>query len=268
MYKKLLFTLYVLSVTLFPQQGHALFDDKEARKKILSIETQMVEKDAATDAEISDLKKQIQDLEKIVKGQGLADLLNQIEILNHDVEQLKGELELVNHQLETIQQREKELYVDTDERIRKLEEALEAQALQAEEASAAALVVDPIDITSFKEANALLKQEQYKDAYSAFDAFLKQYPESTKTDEAMYGLGYAQFSLKNYKSAIATQQKLLKQFPDTAKAPEAMMNIGNSQIQLGRVKSAKKTFKALIKQYPDNSLVPTAEGRLKALSAF
>lgn len=267
MYKKILFSLYVVAITVFPQQGYALFDDTEARKKIFAVEAQMLESDKAAQDEINQLRQQLQDLENIVKGQGLADMLNEIQRLSSEVAQLKGDLELANHQVETLEQREKELYVDTDERIRKLEEVILAQEQAKEAAAIEAAAVTP-EMTHFTEADNFLKTEQYLEAFKSFDRFLIEYPESEMADQAMYRLGYSQFSLKNYKSAISTQEKLLKLYPDSPKAAEAMMNIGDSQIQLGRVKGAKQTFKQLIKQYPDSEQAPTATSRLKALAAF
>lgn len=258
--------MYVFAITIFPQQGHALFDDKEARKKIFAVEAQMIESDKAAQDEINQLKQQIQDLQAALKNQGLTQL-NEIQVLTNEIAQLKGDLELANHQVETLQKREKELYVDTDERIRKLEEVILAQAQAKEAAAVQAAEITP-ELAHFSEADSFLQMEQYVEAFKSFDAFINLYPASEMADQAMYRLGYAEFSLKNYKSAIGTQEKLLSLYPNSPKAAEAMMNIGDAQIQLGRVQGAKKTFRNLIKQHPDSELVETAKSRLKALAAF
>jgi tol-pal system protein YbgF len=266
MYKKILFSMYVFAITIFPQQGHALFDDKEARKKIFAVEAQMIESDEAAQAEISQLKQQILDLQNEAKNQGLTQL-NEIQALTNELAQLKGDLELATHQVEALQQREKELYVDTDERIRKLEEVILVQQQAQEAAAIEAAAITP-EMAHFTEADSLLQTEQYVEAFKSFDSFVNTYPQSEMADQAMYRLGFSQFSIKNYQLAIGTQEKLLKLYPDSPKAAEAMMNIGDSQIQLGRVKGAKATFRNLIKQHPDSELVPTAKSRLKALAAF
>jgi tol-pal system protein YbgF len=270
MTQKIVFLLYVFSITVFSQQASAaLFDDKEARKKILALETQMIEDSETAKADINALKEKVQALKAILKGQGISDMLNQIETLNQETSQLKGDLELANHQISTMQQREKDLYVDTDERLRKLEEVANAKAqAQLQQAAVEAEAANHPDIVLLSTANDYLKNENYQEAFTAYDQFIKDFPESSKIDEAKYGLGYAQYLLKNYKSSTATLEALIKAHPDSLVIPDALMNIANAQVQLGRVNGAKKYYRRLVKQYPDSELVPTAKKRLKALSAM
>jgi tol-pal system protein YbgF len=60
-------------------------------------------------------------IERQLEGRGLIDLLNQLEKLQGDVQQLRGEIEVQNHQLEDMQRRQKDLYLDIDRRLRQLE---------------------------------------------------------------------------------------------------------------------------------------------------
>lgn len=277
MMKKLVLVSLLLSSQLFAMNGHAaLFDDKEARKKILEIESTMNSQNQSTQAELAGLKKRVDAIEAITKGQVLGDMQHQIETLNQEVARLKGELEVANHNVEATQQRQKDLYGDTDTRLRKLEEAPTAagQTPVADGTTNAAATTTPAPSRNTQEyqllelANGLSKESKHKDAFNAYDKFLKDYPNSTLAAEATYGLGYSQFALKNYKSAIATQQKVLDQHPESAKVPDAMMNMANSQIQLGLVPSAKKTLRDLIAKFPNSDVIPAAQKRLKALEAI
>ena len=272
--KKLILACLFLTAQLFSVSSHAaLFDDTEARKKILELEKNMQSQNQATQATLAELKKNQQALEAIVKN-GLADMQTQVESLKQEVSRLKGELELANHNLEATQQRQKDLYADTDARLRKLESATTAST-QATVAPAATDSAAPVAVEKNTQeyqllelANGLSKDSKHRDAFNAYDKFLKDYPNSTLAADAKYGLGYSQFALKNYKSAIATQQKLLDMHPDSAKIPDAMLNIANSQIQLGLVPGAKKTLRDLIAKFPNSEAAPTAQKRLKALEAI
>ncbi len=244
----------------------ALFDDKEARKKILDVESKSNANDEAHQAALNDLKKRIAAIEAIVQGGGLADMQNQIELLKQEVARLKGDLEVANHQLELAQQRQKDLYADTDGRLRKLESG--AQATTPPPQPAPAPVVEEKDVKAFAEAEELSKSVKHKEAFAAYDAFLKEYPNSKLVPDALYGLGYSQFALKNYKSAIATQQKVIDQHPQSAKVPDAMYNQANCQIQLGQVSNAKKTLKELVSKYPDAPVTSNAQKRLKLLDGI
>ncbi|MDP1658901.1 MAG: tol-pal system protein YbgF [Methylotenera sp.] len=277
MMKKLVLVSLLLSAQLFSINSHAaLFDDKEARKKILEIESTMNSQNQSTQAELASLRKRVEAIEAITKGQVLGDMQHQIETLNQEVARLKGELEVANHNVNATQQRQKDLYGDTDARLRKLEEAPAAagQTPTVDGATNTAAATTPAPSRNTQEyqllelANGLSRESKHKDAFNAYDKFLKDYPNSTLAAEATYGLGYSQFALKNYKSAIATQQKVLDQHPESAKAPDAMLNMANSQIQLGLVPGAKKTLRDLIAKFPTSEVIPAAQKRLKALEAI
>jgi tol-pal system protein YbgF len=276
MRKLILASLFVVA-QLHAVTGHAaLFDDTEARKKILQVEATANSQNQATQASLADLKKSVQALEQrvtaieaITKGQVLSDMQNQLDALRQEVARLKGELEVANHNVDATLQRQKDLYTDTDTRLRKLETAA-APAANDQAAANAAATPDKSsqEFQTLELANGLSKEGKHKDAFAAYDKFLKDYPNSTYAGDAIYGLGYSQFMLKNYKSSIATQQKLLDTHPESSKAADAMFNMANSQIQLGQVANAKKTLKDLIAKFPNSEITPTAQKRLKALEAI
>ena len=294
--KKLILACVLIVTAGFAVQGHAgLFDDKEARKKILELEATTTTQHQATQADLAALKttqqvieQRLTEMEAINKGQGLLDMQNQIEGLKQEVAKLKGELELASHNVNLTQQRQKDLYGDADTRLRKLEQgqpganasanpvaAVEGPAASVATATTAAPVASaPEPAKNSQEyqllelAHGLAKEAKYKDAFNAYDRFLKDYHNSAYVPDAMYGLGYAQFALKNYKSAMATQQKLLDAYPDHPRAADALFNMANSQFQLGMVPAAKKTLRDLLAKYPDSEVIPAAQKRLKALDAI
>ncbi len=279
--KKLTLASLLLATQLFSMNTHAaLFDDKEARKKILELEASMNSQNQATKAELTKnyqaLEQRVIAIEAITKGQVLGDMLNQIEFLKQEVARLKGELEVATHNVEATQQRQKDLYGDTDTRLRKLEEGVAPVAGVPDGAAGVATATNATAVPSkntleyqlLELANGLSRESKHKDAFNAYDKFLKDYPSSALAPEAKYGLGYSQFALKNYKSAIATQQKLIDMHADSLKVPDAMFNMANSQIQLGQVTNAKKTLRDLVGKFPNSEVTPTAQKRLKALEAI
>ena len=282
MMKKLILVSLLLSTQLFAAGAHAaLFDDAEARKKILEVEAVMQSQNQASQATLAKLLQSQQALEQrvlaieaITKGQVLGDMLNQIEALKQDVAKLKGQLEFASHNVDTTQQRQKDLYTDTDARLRKLESSPAPSPASAVEASSPAEVIAATPSKNTQEfqllelANGLSKESKFKDAFSAYDKFLKEYPNSALAADATYGLGYTQFALKNYKSAIATQQKLIDQHQDSPKVPDALFNMANSQIQLGLLPNAKKTLHDLIAKFPNSEVTPAAQKRLKVLESI
>ena len=277
MRKLILIGVCFLSMSQFARA--ALFDDKEARQQILDLQQKTDAQNQATQASLDAIKKSFTALETKVNSQGLMALLNQVESLNQELGRIKGELEVAQHFLEVSQERQKELYADTDSRLRKLEGGAqpaknnEAAAPSTEANSAATqptkeVVSDNSEAKAFDGAQDLLKSGKYKEAFEAFDKFIQNNSSSKQLPDAQYNLGYAQFSLKNYKAAMATQQKLVAQFPDSPKVPDAKFNIANCQIQLSDIEGAKKTLKDLIAQHPTSELIPNAKRRLTILESI
>jgi tol-pal system protein YbgF len=262
----------------------ALFGDDEARKKIAELQQQVQNQNQATQASLAELKKNQQALEQrfaaieaVIKGQGLMDLLSQIERLNQDLNQVKGQLEVATHNIDTAQQRQRDLYGDVDGRLRKLESGSSQSAAISGDAPVAAPTAGATagsaasaanEVKDYASAQALSGAGKHKEAFDAYEKFLQTYPNSSLVPDAQYSLGYTQFSLKNYKAAIATQQKLLKQYPDSPKVPDAMFNIANSQIQLADIDGAKKTLRTLLNQYPNCDVAPSAKRRLSVLDSI
>lgn len=267
----------------------ALFDDNEARKRILEVEAKSTADHEAQQSAINELNKtqraldkRVQSLESLVNGKGLLEMQNQVELLKQDIAQLKGDLEVITHQLESMQTKQKESYLDIDTRLRRLEEQKTATAAPADATSPSTVATADAKALELTKSMDTLQQEQrayaeadgynqaakYKEAFAAFDSFLRTYPTSKLAPESLYGLGYAQFGLKNYKSSIASMQKFVEANPTHALVPQAMLSIANSQIQLAQVAPAKKTLKQLIEQFPNADVTPTAQKRLKMLESI
>ena len=269
---------------LCAQVAHAaLFDDDEARRRI-----------DATNQRISELQRQVEDrlavLEQQVKGQGLADLANQLQLLQADVAKLRGQIEVANYELEQAQKRQRDLYVDLDSRLRKLETAAAAQPPPAANPPAAPPPgVTPPNATSpppsaaapppspppartpgggvaeqraYDNALDQFKRGDYAGAISAFNGFLKAYPRSALAPSAQYWLGNAQYARRDYKGSIATQRQLLKEYPDNAKAPDAMLNIASAQADMGDNTAARRTLEELIAKHPKSDAATRARQRL------
>ena len=283
MRKLILVGLYSLTYLLAAgQPAHAaLFDDKEARQQILELQQKSQSQNQATQATLDELRKSQQSIEQrvsaleaVIKGQGFADMLNQIDRLNQELSNVKGQLEIATHNIDTAQQRQKDLYTDADSRLRRLEGGT-PNAVSTVDSPASTTQTAPAttsdnssELKDYDAAQALSRAGKHKEAFQAFDKFLQAYPGSSKAAEAQYALGYSQFALKNYKAAIATQQKLIRQFPDSPKAPDAAFAIANSQIQLADVDAAKATLKDLLAKYPNSEVAPNAKRRLAVLDSI
>ena len=241
----------------------ALFDDKEARRKILEVEANSQANHGLQSAEIEGLSTRTADQ--------FLNMQNEIELLKQEISELRGGLEVVNHELATADKRQRDLYADTDRRIRKIEPSLggDRVGVLAPPSEGGSVDTGAVDAyKAYKTAYSLSQKSEHKAAFDAYNAFIATYPDSKYMPDAIYGLGYSQFALKNYKSSIASQEKLLAIYPSSTKASNAMYSIANSQIQLGQVGGAKEMLRSLIAKYPSAAVIPNAEKRLKVLESI
>lgn len=253
--------LMFLCFAISAQAG--LFTDDEAHKQIEQLETRVVKLET-TNAQIKGTSEQ--------QVKAMLDLQSQVEALNVELRKLRGQNEEVTHSLQDGEKRLKDFYVDLDARLRHFETAEEAAKVAAAAApvpaSAALVSNDPLDVApqnrAYESAYAVSKGGNHDGAAKAFQEFIKKYPESVHVANAKYGLGNAQFALRDYKSALETYQELLVVTPNFAKASEVMFNIAGCQQEMNQNTAAKKTLKQIVAKYPASEAATKANQLLSA----
>ena len=170
---------------------------------------------------------------------------------------MRGQLEVLQNQVETADKRSKDLYVDIDTRLRKLEQVKEAAAPPADAPPPAA------ETKAYEAALNQFKLGNYPLAISAFQGFLVTYPTSKLAPSAQYWIGNAYFAQRDYKQAIGAQQKVLSAWPEDPKAADAMLNIASAQDAMGDRRGAQKTLETVVAKYPDSPAAASAKQRLK-----
>jgi tol-pal system protein YbgF len=226
-----------------------VFDDEEARKAVAALRVQV-------EADQNAVQERLAKIEMLVQDRSI-DLARQIDELKQEMARLRGQIEVQAHQIETLDRRQKDLYVDLDARLRKLEASAKEQEKQAAEATDA--------VSEGKAYEAALNQFKlgnYQASVAAFQSFLASFPDSQQVSSAQYWIGNAYYALRDYKTAIAAQQKLLESWPDSAKAPDALLNIASCQAEMGQTRTARETLKDLLKKYPGTPAADQAKQRL------
>lgn len=241
--------------------AHAgLFDDEEARKRINEL-TQQHEA----------LNGRLRTLEAQVNNQKLVDLYTQLEKLTLEVNKLRGQLEVLGHEIEATQKRQKDLYVDLDSRLRRLEEAPPpapppVAAPPASPTKTPAAKADPAGENKLYEAAMKhFTSENFAAAAKSFQQFMEQYPGSKLAPNAQYWTGNAYSALKDFKSAIQAQQRLIAAFPNSSKVPDAMLNMASSHVELGENPEARAILEDLIARFPTTPAAEHAKRRLGQL---
>ena len=256
----------------------ALFDDDEARKRIELLKGRV-------DQLESSLSARLGSLEATVKSQGLVELLHDVEQIKADIAKLRGQYEVLTYELEQAQKRQRDLYLDLDGRLRKLEGGAGATVPAATGPPAADSLppagagVSPAGAPSRPLASAadiVTEQRAYDAAYeqfkagnyaaavASFQAFARANSRSPLAPSALYWAGNAQYALKDFRSAIATQRQLMAMYPDSQKVPDAMLNIASCLTELRDAAGARRTLEELVAKYPASEAGGKARQRLSA----
>lgn len=233
-------------------------------------------------------------LERLMDSQALVDMLMRLQNLQQEVSELRGQIEVQAHAVEGVKQRQRELYLDIDRRMRQLEVAV-ANASQAGEPSSSALAggspepsvsapaapaaaagpdsagtgaasqptVDPLaEQKAYQKAFDVLKAGRYEESISAFRAFLARYPDGEYSANAQYWLGEANYVMNRYPAAIEEFRKVVELHPSSSKTADALLKLGYSHYELEKYDEARSTLNQLVEQYPDSTAAQLAQNRL------
>src|SRR5258706_3804741 len=209
-----------------PVLAQGLFDDGGARRRIDALRQQV-------DANQRIIDERLGKIESAATDRGaVLELSSQLEALRTDIARMRGQLEVLTNQAESVDKRQKDLYLDIDTRLRKLEQTREQAATEKPPAGTEA-EPSPAENKAYQAALEQFKLGKYPLAVSAMQGFLVTYPLSPLASNDHYWVGMAYSGQRDYKNAVAAQRKLLATWPDSAKAPDAMLSVASAQETMG-----------------------------------
>ena len=109
--------------------------------------------------------------------------------------------------------------------------------------------------TFLDHAHALFKAGFYKPAITEYEAFKKQYPQSTRIAECEFGIVDAYFRLGNAREGLNTLEQLVTQYQTTNKelAARALYTIGTKHWSADRNDQAQAYMQRIVKAYAQTS---------------
>jgi tol-pal system protein YbgF len=253
-----------------------LFDDEIARKQIADQQKRVDDLRQQADGMAARLGK----IEEDAKSQPALALASEIERLREEMRGLRGQLEVLSNNIEGVSKRQRDMYVDLDQRLRRFEQpgaaiapaagAAAAPATAGAEtpktaAAASTATVSVDENEAYERAQGQRRIGNYQGAITAFQGFVAKYPKSTLAPRAQYWIGDSYFNMRDFKNAVTSQQKLLATYPDSASVPDALLNMASSQLEAGDTATARKTMDSLIARYPSSEAAEKARRRVANL---
>jgi tol-pal system protein YbgF len=219
--------------------------------------------------QLADIERRLAAVERMLASGALIDLAEQVDILQRQTAELRGRTETLEHNTEGTTDRQRDLYVDLDDRLRALEQTTMTRppVTQAAGAAAGALPVPGgTDRQNYEAAFELLKQQQYQAAGAAFGQFLVSFPDSQLADNAQYWLAESYYVTDQFEEALSQFQVVLSRYPRSRKLPDALLKIGYSNYELGRWAAARSALQKVRDDFPDSTAARLADQRLNRMT--
>jgi tol-pal system protein YbgF len=213
----------------------------------------------------------------------VSELTLQLDQVRSENRELRGQIEQLMHEIENLKRKQRDIYLDIDQRLSTLSGGAPAAAFVPPATDAAAggstpaPVVDAaapagsVDrsavIAEYDAAYALLgpRQKRYGEAAKAFEAFLAKYPDDPLAANAQYWLAEAHYVSQDNAAAMKAFEAVVEKFPTSQKAPGALFKIGRLQRAAGNTDAARASFEKVLSDYPNSAAAGLARERLGKL---
>jgi len=201
----------------------------------------------------------------------VVDLLLQVERLQTELRQLRGQVETQAHEIDRLKSKNRDLAADLDRRLRELERGRSGAAATGDSPpTPAASDKKPAPPTTeeqktYDRAFALLKQGRYEQAAKALRAFLARYPQGMLAGNARYWLGESRYVVRSFRDALEEFKRVPRDHPDSDKVADARLKIGLTYIELGQLDQARAALADVSKHHPNTQAARNAEARLARL---
>ncbi|MDU3159066.1 cell division protein CpoB [Hafnia alvei] len=229
------------------------------------------------------VEDRVTSLERITNAQGqlFSQLQQQLSDNQRDIDSLRGQIQESQYQLNQVVERQKQILLQLDSQG-SANSSANTGAAAADSAASASTASDASSTTaapvastapaSSGDANTdynravdlVLVKKQNDQAITAFQSFVKQYPDSTYQPNANYWLGQLFYNKGKKDDSAYYFAVVVKNYPKSPKAPDAMYKVGVIMQEKGQADKAKAVYQQVIKQYPTSDAAKQAQKRIAA----
>lgn len=114
----------------------------------------------------------------------------------------------------------------------------------------------------YEQAFDLLKNGRYGDSITAFESFLKQFPNGELSGNAQYWLGEAHYVTRAFDAAVREFSKVIDNYPNSLKYADSLLKLGYVHYELKQWQKARARLTQVIKKKPGTTIAKLAQQRL------
>ncbi len=222
------------------------------------------------------LEQRLANIERLLQSNALLDMLQQIDLLQKEIAQLRGEIEVNNHVLDQMKKRQRDLYTDVDRRLQSMENSgsstqsippLETlgttetvnppENLHGNQTETTALTLEQVE-TQAPQASASGQQAVTTTEDTATAATERNM--DTETDpvqiQAEYQQAFKLLKQSQYDQAIKAFAKFVKAHPENQYSDNAQYWLAEALYVKRQYEDAIREYNNLVSNYPESQKVP------------
>ncbi|SEP61713.1 tol-pal system protein YbgF [Ectothiorhodospira magna] len=248
-----------------------------------TVQAQSRAQSGALEERLQQLEARLERLERLLEGEALMEMMQRVDAMDQDVRELRGESEQLRHEFEGVRHRQRELYLDVDSRLERLERSQASlpatpapipgtapparpdPAPPATPATSAA----PADSTSeqaiYQAAFDQLRQGRYQQAVTGFRQVLEQFPDGRLAANAQYWIAEAYYVTRDFPRALEEFKRVNQRYPGSNKQLDALLKQGFTHYELEQWTQARSVLTQVRDQDPGSSVARLAEQRLRRM---
>jgi tol-pal system protein YbgF len=216
--------------------------------------------------ELESVKQQLGKGERLSDNRAMIEMLQRVDELSDEVSQLNGELEQQSHDLAGLKKRQRELYLDTDRRLRDLE------SRSTQQTSSAPIEIPDLPVVVAPSADVAISGSAAQTVEPVIEPATPQKPDNsasgstqntassvTSSDERRaYQAAFDTLKEGRYKKAKSELKTFLKNHPDSSFAGNAQYWLGEAHYVTREFKQGITEFKRVLSSYPRSLKIPDA----------
>ena len=231
----------------------------------------------ANSTDSSALTEQLTTLSRKLDSRNKAqvNIQRQLDLLQTEVNELRGVTELHTHKLSQVVERQRDLYQEIDRRVNEVLESTSKAASVT--TSSTATVSTAVNATSYSDnltenesydraLNLVLKDKRYQQAIVEFRVFNKSFPNSSYAPNSHYWLGQLLFNQGELAQASQAFLIVVNKHKNSTKRPDALLKLAMVAQKQNDAKKAIATYQQLLKEYPKSTAAKLAKPRLASLT--
>jgi tol-pal system protein YbgF len=193
----------------------------------------------------------------------LSELFYQLQVLQQEIQDLRGQVEEQTYLVNRLQRDQKEQYLDLDRRVMAITEKQPAPGPVTSAPDVLATASSPTNLTerdAYTKAFEAMRARDFEASMVGFQRLIESYPNGQYTPNAYYWIGELHL-VGNVDPELARQAfaQVVNLYPDHQKAPDALYKLGVVYDNLGDTQSALDYLQRVQQLHPNSPAAGLAQ---------